>query len=588
MGVPGFFAWLLKKYKKSNNIIINEIHTDKKRILYLDANCFIHPECFTVLNYYVNETSCERLEQQMIKRIINYLNFLILITRADEVFISVDGVAPLAKMNQQRKRRFRSVDDTRIKEEIYKKYNKKTCQIWNNTCITPGTEFMEKLHDAFLKYISTSNKPITYSSYHTPGEGEHKILQNIKTKDNNNHVYIIYGLDADLIFLALSSQKENIYLLREAAHFGKKEPNCEVTDIIKDVKKELNYVSIKRFKECINEHIGELIGVSNNISSDVSNDFIFICYLLGNDFLPHLPSIDIKTGGLDFVINSYVDIYINLNSQTAEALPLSRSPFCVTLVQFKNNQISINSIFFELLLKTLADSEEYYFKTIYPKHEMSIQNRKCPMNDPCEKELWELDNMKCFDIIDPINLGTGDREMWKYRYYSHYFGVNDYQKEYVDIMCQEYVRGLMWVSKYYFEKCPSYKWQYSYSHAPFISDIYRYFRSNKININNIKFTPDEPLDPFSQLLAVIPPACSDILPQSYKYLVTSPKSSIIDYYPIDIKLDMINKDSFYKCIPFIPAIDVSRIIDTVKKAELHLTNEEKNRNKLCDVFTNIT
>ncbi len=53
MGVPGFFAWILKNYKKKNmitNVSNNEDLKDKISNLFIDNNCLIHPQCFAILN----------------------------------------------------------------------------------------------------------------------------------------------------------------------------------------------------------------------------------------------------------------------------------------------------------------------------------------------------------------------------------------------------------------------------------------------------------------------------------------------------------------------------------------------------------
>ncbi|ARF09874.1 XRN 5'-3' exonuclease [Indivirus ILV1] len=577
MGVPGFFAWLLKKHKKSN-IISNNLKTSVN-VLYIDANCLIHPQCFKVLHFYNDTLDIEKLEKKMFKRILNYVDYLIgYVNPTEEVYISIDGVAPAAKMTQQRKRRYKTIIDNEIYGKIKKKYGKESTNIWSNTAITPGTVFMEKLHQEFLKYIKQNRTGLkikyTYSSYHTIGEGEHKILQDIKYKSNQDKTYVIYGLDADLIFLALASQKNNIFLLREEMYLKKDNNEKEkIIDIVTDVSEDLNFVSMDETKKSINCQIREFISSQKESKIDekidFTNDFIVLCYFLGNDFLPNLPSIEIKNDGIDFLLDNYSKVYLTLG--------------CGITYFSSDNILEINNIFLGLFFENLAKYEDYYFKVKYPKWVDMIKNRFPPSDDPYEKEIWEVDTMRRFKIHDPIKLGHDEPELWKFRFYEYYYGVVSYQKEHISEMCYEYIKGLVWNTKYYFEKCSSWSWYYKYAHAPFVSDLSKYFKNNDISLQKIIINNENLISPFIQLLAVLPSNYSNLLPSKYGHLMTNSKSPIIDIYPTSFVTDMLYKDSFHKCIPILPNINIDRIINAVK--EIELNNSEKERNIISDNFT---
>jgi 5'-3' exoribonuclease 2 len=570
MGVPGFFKWLQKNYKK-NDLILPSIKK-KVNVLYLDANCLFHPQCFKTLDHFPDWKTTDLLEKKMFKRIIAYIDFLCNYVSPDELYISVDGVAPMAKMNQQRKRRYRSKDDTELKNNIKLKHNKTINKSWSNTVITPGTIFMENLHNKILSYISSKKIKVTYSSYHTPGEGEHKILQDIKSKTSVDDCYVIYGLDADLIFLASASSKENIYLLREAEHFGKQSDTNDILrgDFFDDVAEDLNYVCIDTLKKCIDTTIYGLLRDTRYQDINFNSDFIFICYLLGNDFLPHLPSVNIKTGGLDFLIDCYTNIYKFVNTNL--------------ISKDKDGCVVINDIFLDLLLKEISKFEHYYFTKRLPGAIDQSRKRRCPSSDPYEKELWDLENMRLIDIIDPIKLGEGNLINYKFRYYDHYFKISESQDDHILDMCTEYIKGIVWVSKYYFEQCPCWEWQYPYTHAPFISDLSKMYSINQNMINELTFKGSCAINPCTQLLSVLPPANYNLLPVSYQRLVLNDESDIIDMYPCQIELDMIDKFMYYQCIPYIPCVDIDRIKEAVKN--IKLSENEIIRNKLLDKFKN--
>lgn len=573
MGVPGFFAWIIKHFK---NRILTKTLPKNTDILYIDANCLFHPECYQIIEN-VETTDIKKLENMMFERIINYLDYLEKFINPKLMFIAVDGVAPLAKMEQQRKRRFKSCDDLKMKNKIKQKYNIRNTNPtnWNNIVITPGTEFMEKLHQKLLEHYFGKNfndksTKYIYSSYHTHGEGEHKILQHLKSISSNNQQVVIYGLDADLIFLSLASHRRDIYLLREEMHFGPIKQKRKINDPVKDVAEDLIFVSIDETLKSYNFQIQKMTNslIYTNFNDDFIDDFIFICFLLGNDFLPHFPSIDIKNGGLDEILDAYVNTYCQINQK---------------LICLNGQKVNINMAFLMIMFVKLGEREHEYFRNVLINKNNKSKRHVC--SDEYSKELWMIENLEYFEIEDKIKLGYGDQNhhhQRKFKYYENFYGTCEHQKEFVDSMIRLYLEGINWVTKYYFESCPTWRWQYTYHHAPFISDVVNFLEDNDFDINLIKFDNQPPVDIMTQLISVIPSDYANILPQKYQKLVTNSESPIIDLFPKNVQLDMINKNYYWQCIPLIPYLEIDRIIEVVKNIEL--SNDEKKRNQILDIF----
>lgn len=599
MGVPGFFKELINAYPQ----IIQTNVTEDIKALYIDANCLFHPQCFKILELYKDLKDYDKLVKKMIKRIIDYIDYLIrFINPSDLVYIAVDGVAPVAKINQQRSRRFGYANN--YKHAVYQKYKIPYNDTWSNIVITPGTEFMHKLHLEIKKYYtnkiaSNTDKAVTYKmiydSYHTPGEGEHKILQHIKKYSNNdNKSIIIYGMDADLIFLAMASKMNSIYLLRESAEI--KKLDNEITEEFKDnVEQELLFANIDYAKQSINDYIKTHIKKMNdyytsgtnmyndnqdnqnktnndknnnknlyNTNNEFCDDYIFICYFLGNDFLPHLPSVDIKINGMSFVLNSYLKAYESQNQN-------------LIIFDEKTKKIKINDSFLTEFIQILANEEETFFKDLLPDHHVKHQRRRCYEHEPYKKEIWEIENLRNVIIEDPIKLGVDECDQYKFRYYNYYFKASEHMDYTVNRLCENYLEGLLWVAKYYFEECPSWRWQYRYTHAPFLSDISMYIRNNNHKINNIQIPFQQPVNMYTQLVGVIPSVYADILPEPYRYLSRSSKSPIIDMFPTSYHIDMINKTQLYKCIPIIPYLDIERVENIVTSIKLNEQSEKMSK-----------
>jgi hypothetical protein len=190
----------------------------------------------------------------------------------DTLILAVDGVAPGAKLKQQRQRRFKSA------------LNNNAMVNFDSNVITPGTEFMIRLSD-FLeanikKFRTTLPRQVIYSSHLTRGEGEGKILRLYRegvVKNDTNGTHVLYGLDADLIMLSLLSPQNNIVLYRDSR---------ESTDML----------SINIFKKYIQNYLQ---------TPSALHDFVIMTFLLGNDFLPHNLALEEMAETIEMMMDIY-------------------------------------------------------------------------------------------------------------------------------------------------------------------------------------------------------------------------------------------------------------------------------------------
>lgn len=354
MGVPSLFRWLSRKYPKIISPVIEEDPVVVGGIeqpidysapnpngeldnLYLDMNGIVHP-----CSHPENKPPPES-EDEMMLAVFEYTDRVLNMARPRKLLmIAVDGVAPRAKMNQQRSRRFRSARDAKISneererkmEEMEKRgevidegiRHKKT---WDSNAITPGTPFMDILAESLRFWVAfkLANDPgwsklqVIISDSSVPGEGEHKIMNFIRSQRsdpeyNPNTTHCIYGLDADLIFLSLATHEPHFRVLREDVYardqFQRKLRNMDQFGIDQQTRNQIELID-KR-KPFIWLHIGilrEYLAVELSIPrlsfkfdfERAIDDWVFMCFFCGNDFLPHLPCLDVRDSSIDTLVS---------------------------------------------------------------------------------------------------------------------------------------------------------------------------------------------------------------------------------------------------------------------------------------------
>ncbi|KAF2455651.1 XRN 5'-3' exonuclease N-terminus-domain-containing protein [Lineolata rhizophorae] len=316
MGVPKFFRWMSERYPTISQLIA-ENRIPEFDCLYLDMNGIIH-NC----THNDSDSPTHRMsEDKMFIAIFNYIEHLFGKIKPKQLFfMAIDGVAPRAKMNQQRARRFRTALDAEMAREkaIREGIEMPKEDPFDSNCITPGTEFMAKL-TVQLKYFVNKKVSedkdwqgveVVLSGHEVPGEGEHKIMEYIRqTKSQPNYDpnmrHCLYGLDADLIMLGLLSHDPHFCLLREEVTFGRQSQKKS---------KELEHQNFYLLHLCVVREYLELefqeLEAPDALSfpfdmERVIDDFILMAFFVGNDFLPNLPHLHINEGALALMFNVY-------------------------------------------------------------------------------------------------------------------------------------------------------------------------------------------------------------------------------------------------------------------------------------------
>ena len=401
MGVPALFRWLSRKYPKIISPVVEEEDHEiggakyenpnpngEIDNLYLDMNGIVHP-CSHPEHKKPPET-----EDEMFLDIFKYTDRVLMMARPRKVLmIAVDGVAPRAKMNQQRARRFRAAKDAELKAkqlEIEVQERELRGEIindaikgkkqWDSNAITPGTPFMDRLAEALRYWVAYklssdpgwANLQVIISDATVPGEGEHKLMSFIRLQRSDpqydpNTKHCIYGLDADLIFLGLATHEPHFRVLREDV-FASQDKKFTIKDQIADANSNGDTVAKEDKKPFLWLHVNvlreylqvELFTPRMSFPFELEraiDDWVFLCFFAGNDFLPHLPSLDVRDNGIDTLVQCW-----------KRSLPILKD--YVTC----DGKLNLKSV--EVLMSNLAYKESEIFKNKHAAEQRREENNK--------------------------------------------------------------------------------------------------------------------------------------------------------------------------------------------------------------------
>lgn len=411
------------------------------------------------------------------------------------VILCVDGVAPLGKQNQQRQRRFRAAKESTGET------------VFNSNSLTPGTVFMHELTTYIDKYIKENVKTndewkrreIIFSSEKVPGEGEHKLINYIRYYGIRSESYCVYALDADLVMLAVGTQLDKFFVLR---------------DDLFDARYEYSCIDIGHFKTGLAEMLRWNSKKHEFVYTTAMNDFILLCFMTGNDFLPHIPSIEIIDEGIEQIF----DIYKSVCSTKGH------------LTYYDGNgKLRLNPSVLASILGQIGIMEK-------DNYEAKLSARRSAFRDELLEQCTERTNGKTKVYID------------KYRtdYYNAKFGnISE------EVVCHKYIEGMQWVLSYYVEGVPNWKWFFPYHYAPAASMIATYASTYK----HVDYDATIPATPFQQLLSVLPPKSAYLIPRPLNRLLTDPDSPLRANCPDTFEIDLSGKRREWEGIVLLPMVD---------------------------------
>ena len=512
MGIPSYFSLIIRKYKRVVQSL-DQISSSPVHHFFLDCNSIVYDtfHAFTPEGPMGPFTE-DKLIEGVSKKIDAYIRN---IRPTKTIYIAFDGVAPMAKMEQQRNRRYKSA-------YLDPKSDQK--QGWSTSNITPGTLFMDKLMTGLRRDYEGQASALRYgvetvilSTSDEPGEGEHKLFQYMREMGvlGLNEVSVVYGLDADLIMLSLFhiDYTKNIYVCREQPEF------MHVLDNVKAENDALLFLDIAQLRSFVFQHIvGDIPRICPSRKRDIVNDYVFMCFFLGNDFLPHFPTLNIRTHGMDVLLDTYRHVLMKKGRNLIELGTDEKVGGRILWQNVSTWLQTLASMEHDLLLREHAGRDKLQRRLMADK-----LARDDVSNIPI---LYRADE----NYICPTELH------WQTRYYRALF------PDLVSVpeVCTTYLQGLEWTLRYYTSACPDWRWKYSHHYAPLLGDLALSVLSynTKPPITNLAVTPIQQL--------------RYVMPRNQLHLIPGGMNLDVNDYPEYAECTFAYRRYFWECHVSLP------------------------------------
>lgn len=291
-----------------------------------------------------------------------------------------------------------------------------------------------------------------------------------------NTRHCMYGQDADLIMLGLISHEPHFTLLREIVDFsgGFSRNDNALKTVLKFSKQsdfQLLHLSILREYLVIEFAYG--LDPSSYDFELIIDDFVFLTFLVGNDFLPHMPSLEIGDGAFDLLFETY---------------RTHRKTWGEGEYLTKCGEIT-NAARLEAFLEDIGAAETEVFEkreeseAIYTKKKRNWDKRDGRPAGPSDAEIAAKEKGKQGDYVSMVEgtlvkIRAGEKfvdgwkpplnpeeKNFKGRYYYEKLHFTPLHIDEHLQLRKSYVEGLIWCLAYYYRGCISWGWFYPYHYG---------------------------------------------------------------------------------------------------------------------------
>ena len=270
--------------------------------------------------------------------------------------------------------------------------------------------------------------------------------------------------------------------------------------------------------------------------------------------MPHFPSLNIRTNGIEILINAYKEC-IN-----------SKKIFLTDGVKiiWKNLRLFIEYL---SLNEVINLKDEYVVREKHKVYNNKFNNNKFNNKKPLtpEKELeTKLINLPMTDrfaeqYINPSESG------WETRYYRVLFDISSKEEERKKEICINYLEGLEWTYRYYKSNCVDWRWTYKYDYPPLLVDLIKYIPYFDSQYFLEKQTL--PVTPIVQLSYVLPKQSLMLIPNKFGDFLLKENP---DWYVDDCEFQWAFCKYFWESHVKLPDIDIAELENLIT-IEKHLS-----------------